>query len=102
MARIGQANRTTSTGGSFIPNVPHIPDQFIVRRVAWLLANQRSSGRWWTRSLNRDGWQFITYSGTVYPLLALAMCHALPSSTQMDGSPKSARGLQGIGTHSAP
>lgn len=49
--------------------------------VRWLLANQRSSGRWWTRSLNRDGWQFITYSGTVYPLLALAMCDALPPSS---------------------
>jgi len=42
--------------------------------VAWLLANQRASGRWYTRSLNRDGWQFITYSGTAYPLLALALC----------------------------
>jgi squalene-hopene/tetraprenyl-beta-curcumene cyclase len=55
-------------------------DKRIRRGVAWLLANQRSSGRWWTRSLNRDGWQFITYSGTVYPLLALAMCNALPPS----------------------
>ena len=55
-------------------------DRRIQRGVAWLLANQRSSGRWWTRSLNRDGWQFITYSGTVYPLLALAMCNALPPS----------------------
>jgi squalene-hopene/tetraprenyl-beta-curcumene cyclase len=53
-------------------------DARIQRGVAWLLANQRSSGRWWTRSLNRDGWQFITYSGTLYPLLALAMCNALP------------------------
>lgn len=55
-------------------------DRRIQRGVSWLLANQRSSGRWWTRSLNRDGWQFITYSGTVYPLLALAMCNALPPS----------------------
>lgn len=55
-------------------------DPRIQRGVSWLLANQRSSGRWWTRSLNRDGWQFISYSGTVYPLLALAICHALPPS----------------------
>jgi squalene-hopene/tetraprenyl-beta-curcumene cyclase len=55
-------------------------DPRIRRGITWLLANQRSSGRWWTRSLNRDGWQFITYSGTVYPLLALAMCNALPPS----------------------
>lgn len=54
-------------------------DPHIQRGIAWLLANQRSSGRWWTRSLNRDGWQFITYSGTAYPLLALSLCGALPS-----------------------
>jgi squalene-hopene/tetraprenyl-beta-curcumene cyclase len=56
-------------------------DPRIRRGVSWLLNNQRSSGRWWTRSLNRDGWQFITYSGTVYPLLALSLCDALPGST---------------------
>jgi squalene-hopene/tetraprenyl-beta-curcumene cyclase len=55
-------------------------DPRIQRGVAWLLANQRSSGRWWTRSLNRDGWQFISYSGTVYPLLALSLCDDLPVS----------------------
>jgi len=52
-------------------------DPRIQRGVSWLLSNQRASGRWYTRSLNRDGWQFITYSGTAYPLLALAMCDAL-------------------------
>jgi len=55
-------------------------DPRMQRGVAWLKANQRSSGRWWTRSLNRDGWQFISYSGTVYPLLALSLCDALPAS----------------------
>jgi squalene-hopene/tetraprenyl-beta-curcumene cyclase len=53
-------------------------DPRILRGVSWLKTNQRASGRWWTRSLNRDGWQFISYSGTAYPLLALAMCDALP------------------------
>jgi squalene-hopene/tetraprenyl-beta-curcumene cyclase len=53
-------------------------DAHIERGVAWLLANQRASGRWYTRSLNRDGWQFITYSGTAYPLLALSLCNAIP------------------------
>lgn len=52
-------------------------DPRIERGVRWLKANQRASGRWYTRSLNRDGWQFITYSGTAYPLLALDMCDAL-------------------------
>ncbi len=55
-------------------------DARIQKGVTWLLNNQRSSGRWWTRSLNRDGWQFISYSGTVYPLLALSLCDALPVS----------------------
>jgi squalene-hopene/tetraprenyl-beta-curcumene cyclase len=59
---------------------------YIQRGVAWLLANQRSSGRWWTRSLNRDGWQFISYSGTAYPLLALSLCHALPRQTPLSPS----------------
>jgi len=54
-------------------------DTRVQRGVAWLKANQRASGRWYTRSLNRDGWQFITYSGTVYPLLALEMCGKLPA-----------------------
>ena len=52
-------------------------DPRIQRGISWLLANQRASGRWWTRSLNRDGWQFISYSSTVYPLLALFLCGAL-------------------------
>jgi squalene-hopene/tetraprenyl-beta-curcumene cyclase len=57
-------------------------DPRIQRGVLWLLENQRASGRWYTRSLNRDGWQFITYSGTVYPLLALGLCNALPPESE--------------------
>jgi squalene-hopene/tetraprenyl-beta-curcumene cyclase len=53
-------------------------DARIQRGLAWLKANQRESGRWWTRSLNTDAWHFITYSGTAFPLLALAMCDELP------------------------
>ena len=54
-------------------------DPAVRRGVAWLLANQRESGRWWTRSLNTDSWHFITYSGTALPLLALDACGALPA-----------------------
>lgn len=54
-------------------------DSRLQKGVAWLKANQRSSGRWWTRSLNTDSWHFITYSGTAFPLLALQMCDALPT-----------------------
>lgn len=55
-------------------------DPRIQRGVNWLLSNQRSSGRWWTRSLIGDGWQFISYSGTAYPMLALSLCNALPKA----------------------
>jgi len=61
-------------------------DPRIQRGVFWLLRNQRASGRWWTRSLNSDEWHFITYSGTLYPLLGLALCGALPPLPQ--GSPR--------------
>ncbi|MBS0263252.1 MAG: hypothetical protein JSS02_15015 [Planctomycetes bacterium] len=54
-------------------------DPRIQAGVKWLLANQRASGRWWTRSLNTEKWHFITYSGTAFPLLALSMCDALPA-----------------------
>jgi hypothetical protein len=53
-------------------------DPQLQRGISWLLHNQRQSGRWWTRSLNTDDWHFVTYSGTLYPLLALALCDALP------------------------
>jgi squalene-hopene/tetraprenyl-beta-curcumene cyclase len=51
-------------------------DPRIQRGISWLSSNQRVSGRWWTRSLNSDNRHFITYSGTLYPLLALALCDA--------------------------
>jgi squalene-hopene/tetraprenyl-beta-curcumene cyclase len=52
-------------------------DERIQKGTRWLLANQRASGRWWTRSLNTDSWHFITYSGTLYPLIALEKCGLL-------------------------
>jgi len=57
-------------------------DPRMKRGVSWILTHQRASGRWWTRSLNTDNWQFISYSSTVYPLLALALCDALPPGVQ--------------------
>lgn len=55
-------------------------DPRIVRGVEWIKQNQRESGRWWTRSLNNDRFHFITYSGTCYPLLALAKTNQWPSA----------------------
>lgn len=47
-------------------------DLAVRRGLDWLVRNQRESGRWWTKSLNTDKWNFITYSGSAYPMLALA------------------------------
>lgn len=55
-------------------------DARIMRGVEWLKKNQRVSGRWWTRSLNNDKFHFITFSGTCYPLLALAKTNQIPAS----------------------
>jgi squalene-hopene/tetraprenyl-beta-curcumene cyclase len=57
-------------------------DPRVQRGISWILTNQRASGRWWTRSLNTDNWQFISYSSTVYPLVALDLCDALPAIRQ--------------------
>jgi squalene-hopene/tetraprenyl-beta-curcumene cyclase len=46
----------------------------IQRGVAWLKANQRESGRWFTRSLNRDGRHYIANAGTAFAILALKAC----------------------------
>ena len=52
-------------------------DARLQKATDWLLANQRESGRWWTRSLNTDSYHFITFSGTCYALSALAKCGKL-------------------------
>jgi squalene-hopene/tetraprenyl-beta-curcumene cyclase len=46
----------------------------IRRGVAWLKANQRESGRWFTRSLNNDGRHYISNAGTAFAVLALKAC----------------------------
>ena len=51
----------------------------VQRGVEWLTRNQRESGRWWTKSLNTETWHFITYTGTLYPVMALAATNSLAS-----------------------
>ncbi|MDE2943413.1 MAG: hypothetical protein OXT63_04275 [Gemmatimonadota bacterium] len=51
----------------------------VQRGVEWLQRNQRESGRWWTKSLNTETWHFITYTGTLYPVMALAVTNSLAS-----------------------
>ena len=49
-------------------------DPRIQKGIQWLKTNQRVSGRWFTRSMDKDSRQFITHSGTAYAILALAAC----------------------------
>jgi squalene-hopene/tetraprenyl-beta-curcumene cyclase len=51
-----------------------VSDPAIARGIAWLKANQRASGRWFTRSLNKDNEHFISHAGTAYSVMALALC----------------------------
>jgi squalene-hopene/tetraprenyl-beta-curcumene cyclase len=46
-------------------------DPCLRRGVAWLLAHQRASGRWFTRSPSSDTHHFITHAGTAFAVLAL-------------------------------
>jgi squalene-hopene/tetraprenyl-beta-curcumene cyclase len=46
-------------------------DPVIEKAVHWLKTNQRESGRWFTRSPNKDTYHFVTHIGTVYSAMAL-------------------------------
>jgi len=59
------------------------PDHTVIRRgVQWLKANQRESGRWFTRSTYNDKHHFITHAGTTFALLALTECNELTEARQ--------------------
>ena len=62
-------------------------DPALSRGVAWLLANQRVSGRWFTRSLNNDAGHYITHAGTAFAVLALRACEV--SGDQTASAPRS-------------
>lgn len=49
-------------------------DEAIQHGVRWLRSNQRTSGRWFTRSLNTDRAHYITNAGTAFAVLALTAC----------------------------
>lgn len=46
-------------------------DAAVTKGVTWLKANQRESGRWYTRSLNNDADHYIANAGTAFAVLAL-------------------------------
>ena len=56
-------------------------DEPIRRGVTWLKTNQRESGRWFTRSINKDSYHFITHTGTVYAAMALKACGVTVENT---------------------
>ena len=49
-------------------------DDSLRRGIRWLKTNQRESGRWFTRSLNRDNKHYITHAGSAMAVMALAAC----------------------------
>ncbi len=50
-------------------------DAALKKGVVWLKANQRESGRWFTRSLNTDnGGHFMSNAGTSFAVMALKAC----------------------------
>jgi squalene-hopene/tetraprenyl-beta-curcumene cyclase len=49
-------------------------DPAVQKGVAWLKANQRESGRWFTQSLNTDRHHYISHAGTAFAVLALKAC----------------------------
>lgn len=53
-------------------------DSALQKGVAWLTSNQRESGRWFSRSLNRDSKHFLTHAGSAFAIMALAACDKLP------------------------
>lgn len=46
----------------------------VERGIAWLKSHQRESGRWFTRSLNKDNEHFISHAGSAFAVMALAAC----------------------------
>jgi squalene-hopene/tetraprenyl-beta-curcumene cyclase len=46
----------------------------IRRGIGWLKTHQRRSGRWFTRSLNKDSRHFISHAGTAMAVMALSAC----------------------------
>ena len=57
----------------------------IQKGIGWLKTHQRSSGRWYTRSANKDSKHLIANEGTAFALMALAACDELGLRRQNPG-----------------
>ena len=49
-------------------------DARIAKGAEWLKREQKASGRWYTRSLFRDGKHYLSHVGTAFAVMALAEC----------------------------
>ncbi len=49
-------------------------DPALVKGIAWLKANQRESGRWFTRSLVKDETHYLTHIGSAFAVMAIQAC----------------------------
>jgi squalene-hopene/tetraprenyl-beta-curcumene cyclase len=49
-------------------------DPAIQKGIAWLKDNQRESGRWFARSLFRDGNHYLSHAGSAFALMAIKSC----------------------------
>ncbi len=49
-------------------------DPALVKGIAWLKANQRESGRWFTRSLVKDETHYLTHVGSAFAVMAIQAC----------------------------
>ena len=56
-------------------------DARLKKGIAWLKGNQRESGRWFTRSANRDTKHYISHAGTAFAVMALAECGEIKKAT---------------------
>ncbi|MFO0947565.1 MAG: squalene--hopene cyclase [Planctomycetota bacterium] len=62
-------------------------DPRLARGIAWLKANQRESGRWFTPSPTKDGKNYITNAGTAMAVLALQEEGGIPNRPAVASSP---------------
>ena len=51
--------------------------------IDWLKTHQRATGRWYTRSANKDNKHYLTHEGTAFALMALAACDEISLDPQM-------------------
>lgn len=55
-------------------------DPALQKGVAWLKANQRESGRWFARSLNKDNKHYLSHVGSAFAVMAILSCEAPQAS----------------------